>query len=176
MRPCKECKKEVSSKAKACPHCGAELQIPWVGMAVIAASFGCIGVSLLAAVLIGPPAWKMAQVAWPEIFGDAVKVGKNQQVLPFFVEGESRKEAIHRLGKPFFVFTAADTETGKSVLPPGFNYAIGWRDPAMGIFRGIFFDGAGLARQEWPIPRSVNFSAGSPLLCTNPKRRYWCEP
>lgn len=51
LRPCRECKKEVSTEASACPHCGATS--PTAGAwSQVKASKGCVAI-LIAAVVIG---------------------------------------------------------------------------------------------------------------------------
>lgn len=50
LKPCKECKKEVSSSAKVCPHCGIKdpgvgLKETLLGMAILAVIFGVLFVS-----------------------------------------------------------------------------------------------------------------------------------
>ncbi|CAH5825241.1 hypothetical protein [Klebsiella pneumoniae] len=48
MTNCKECKKEVSSKAKVCPHCGVKEPARNVGKET---AQGCLGLVILVAVL-----------------------------------------------------------------------------------------------------------------------------
>lgn len=56
MTTCKECKQAVSTKATACPHCGAKITrtsgCAWIAFAVIAVP---IGIAIVAQFAAGPP-------------------------------------------------------------------------------------------------------------------------